>query len=83
MIKYVEKAVQLLKKLEQEREYWEIIQIPKGENEEANLPVKSAVENNQLFQYLKFTEELVKLSIRRFMGHPSKLLTFEASFNKL
>ena len=63
IIKYVQKAKQLLKKLEQEGRQWEMLQIPRSENSEVDLLAKSTSEANQIFKELELTEELTKLSI--------------------
>ena len=63
IIKYVQKAKQLLKKLEQEGRQWEMLQIPRSENSEADLLAKSAWKANQIFKELELTKELTKLSI--------------------
>ena len=52
IIKYMQTAKQLLKKLEQEGGQWEILQIPKSENSEADLLAKLASEANQIFNNL-------------------------------
>ena len=63
IVKYVQKAKQLLKKLEQEGGQWDLLQIPRSENSEADSLAKAATKNNKAFQELELTEELVKPSI--------------------
>ena len=49
IVKYIQKAKQLLKKLEQEEGQWEMLQIPKSENLEADLLAKLVSEANKIF----------------------------------
>ena len=63
IVKYVQKAKQLLKKLEQEGGQWDLLQIPISENSEADSLAKAVAENNKAFQELELTEELIKPSI--------------------
>ena len=63
IIKYVQKAKQLLKKLEQEGGQWDLLQIPISENSEADSLAKATGEDSKAFQELELTEELAKPSI--------------------
>ena len=63
IVKYVQKAKQLLKKLEQEGGQWDLLQIPRSENSEADTLAKAAAEDSKAFCELELTEELVKPSI--------------------
>ena len=63
IIKYVQKAKQLLNKLEQEGAQWEILQIFRSKNSKVDLLAKSASKANQVFKELDLTEELTKPSI--------------------
>ena len=49
IIQYVQKAKQLLKKLEQEGGQWELLQIPRNENSEADSLEKVASKANKTF----------------------------------
>ena len=64
IIKYVQKAKQLLKKRDQEGGQWDLLQIPRSENSEADSLAKATAENNKAFQELELTEELVKPSTK-------------------
>ena len=59
----MQKAKQLLKKLEQEGGQWDLLQIPRSENSEADSLAKAAAEDSKAFQELELTEELAKPSI--------------------
>ena len=59
----MQKAKQLLKKLEQEGGQWDLLQIPRSENSEADSLAKVVSEDNKVFQELELTEELTKPSI--------------------
>ena len=64
IVKYVQKAKQLLKKLEKEGGQWDLLQIPRSENSKADSLAKAAAEDSKAFQELELTEELTKPSIK-------------------
>ena len=49
IVKYVQKAKQLLKKLEQEGGQWDLLQIPRSENSKADSLAKAAAEDSKAF----------------------------------
>ena len=49
IVKYVQKAKQLLKKLEQEGGQWDLLQISRSENTETDSLAKAAAEDNKGF----------------------------------
>ena len=63
IVQYVQKAKQLLKKLEQKGEQWDLLQIPRSENSKVETLAKAASKANKAFQELELTEELTKPSI--------------------
>ena len=63
IIQYVKKEKQFLKKLEQEGGQWDLLQIPRSENLEADSLAKAVSEANKAFQELELTEEITKPSI--------------------
>ena len=52
-----------MKKLEQEGGQWDLLQIPRSKNLEADSLAKATSEANKIFQELELTEELIKPSI--------------------
>ncbi|XP_050207571.1 uncharacterized protein LOC126656993 [Mercurialis annua] len=65
MIEYLEKVTKLLRQLEAQGGQWEIMQIPREENTDADAIAKSASELGDLFTKMQLKETLASPSIKK------------------